>query len=275
MAGILTMCAGVICICINDAIAKLLTETYSPLQIVFLRNVIPLPFAVLVTVNTGGAAALCSHRPAVHLLRAVLWLSGSVLYFTSIVHLRLAEATALYFVAPVLITAISGWFLGDHVGWRRWLAVIAGLAGVLIVTHPGSGTGRPAALLALGAAFFSALLFVSARWVPSRESVWTLFLYLIATSALLSGLIVPFAWTALRIEDLWLFLGIAVFGTAGMTLMTQAFRLAPAAMVAPLEYTALLWGTSLGWLIWSEVPDFATLAGATVIILSGVVSLVK
>lgn len=114
-----------------------------------------------------------------------------------------------------------------------------------------------------------AALMISARWVDPRESVWTLMLYLVGAGALLSGLMSPFVWTAIRLDDLWLFFAIAFFGTAGMTMMTQAFRFAPAAVVAAFDYTALLWATVLGWLIWGEVPDFATYVGASIIALSG------
>lgn len=264
------MCAGVACLSVNDAIAKILTAGYSPVQILFLRNLIALPFAFLVALRMGGAGALRSHRPAAHLLRGVLWIGATVLFFTSLMHLPLAEATALVFVAPLFITAISALFLGEVVGWRRWLAVIVGFIGVLIAIRPGGAAFQPVSLLPIATAFVYALLMLSARWVDSRESVWTLLLYLTGTGALLSGLLVPFFWIAIRPEDVWLFVAVAVFGTAGMTMMTQAFRLAPATVVAPFDYTALLWATALGWLVWNEIPDSATLIGAAVIIASGV-----
>jgi len=264
------MCVGVACLSVNDAIAKTLTQGYSPLQILFLRNIIALPFTMLIALRMGGTGALLSYRPMAHLLRGVLWIGATILFFTSIMHLGLAEATALIFVAPLFITAISAIFLGEHVGRRRWLAVLAGFVGVLIVIRPGTTTFQLVSLLPVATAFVYALLMISARWVDARESVWTLLFYLTGSSALLSSFIVPFVWNPIRVEDLWLFASIAIFGTAGMTLMTQAFRLAPAAVVAPIDYTALLWATALGWLIWNEVPDTLTFLGAFVIISSGV-----
>jgi len=140
------MCAGVACICVNDAIAKTLTASYSPLQILFLRNVIALPFALFIALKMGGTEALRSFRPATHLLRAVVWICATILFFTSIKYLRLAEATALIFVAPMFVVAISAVFLGEHVGWRHWLAVVAGFVGVLIVIRPGSAMFQPVSL---------------------------------------------------------------------------------------------------------------------------------
>ncbi|WP_339951245.1 DMT family transporter [uncultured Albimonas sp.] len=267
--GMLLMCVGVASLSVNDAIAKLLTERYAPLQILFLRNVIALPFAVALAWRFGGAGALRSTRPGAHLLRGAMWIGATLLFFTSISRMGLAEATALVFVAPLFITALSALLLAEPVGWRRWLAVLAGFAGVLIMIRPGAESFRPISLMPVATAFVYAFLMLSARWLDPRESVWTLLLYLSGGAALLSGLAAPFFWTPLRVEDLWLFAGIAVFGTAGMTMMTQAFRLAAASVVAPLDYTALIWATLLGWLLWRETPDAISILGAAVIVASG------
>ena len=267
--GILMMCAGVACLSVNDAIGKTLTADYSPVQILFLRNLIALPVAILIALRMGGIAALRSYRPVAHLVRAVLWLCAATLFFTGLTYLGLAEATTLVFAAPVFITALSALLLKETVGWRRWSAVFVGFLGVLVVVRPGSAAFQNATLFPVATALFYAALMISARWVDPRESVWTLMLYLVGAGALLSGIVSPFVWSAIRVEDLWLFFAIALFGTAGMTMMTQAFRFAPAAVVAPFDYTALLWSTMLGWLLWNEIPDLATYVGAGIIILSG------
>ncbi|WP_420326667.1 DMT family transporter [Mameliella sp.] len=268
-AGLGLMCVGVASLSANDALAKFLVADYSPVQILFLRNVIALPFAILLTLKMGGAGALRSGRPVAHLVRGVLWIAATVLFFTSFLYLDLAEATALIFVAPLFTTAISALFLKELVGPRRWLAVCLGFVGVLIVIRPGASAFQPASLLPVLTAFLYALLMLSARWVDARESVWTMLLYLTGASAFLSAFIVPFVWVPVRLGDLWLFAAIALFGTAGMTMMTQAFRLAPAAIVAPMDYTAIVWATAFGWLVWGEVPDRTAFYGAAVIIASG------
>ncbi len=268
--GIALMAAGVACLCVNDAIAKTLTAGYLPIQILFIRNLVALPIAVLIAWRMGGRPALRSHRPATHLVRGALWIGAATLFFTGLSYLGLAEATVLIFVAPVFITALSAIVLKEHVGWRRWTAVLAGFAGVLIVVRPGSATFQAASLFPVATAFLYAALMISARWVDKRESVWTLMLYLTGAGALVSALVVPFFWTPVRAEDAWLFFGIALFGTVGITMMTQAFRFAPAAVVAPFDYTALIWATLMGWLFWGEIPDVLTYAGAAVIIASGV-----
>ncbi|WP_172327988.1 DMT family transporter [Mangrovicoccus sp. HB161399] len=267
--GMLLMCAGVACLSTNDAIAKLLAADYHPMQILFLRNLFALPAALAIAVTMGGPGALRSHRPAAHLLRGVLWIGAAFLFFSSLRLMPLAEATALVFVAPLFITAISALFLGEQVGWRRWLAVLAGFLGVLVAIRPGAEAFRPASLLPVATAAVYALLMVSARWVDRRESVWTLLLYLTGAGTLVSALAVPFFWVPLQAGDLWLCAAISVFGTAGMTMITQAFRLAPAVVVAPLDYTALVWATLLGWALWREMPAPAVFVGAAVIIASG------
>lgn len=270
VAGILMMCTGVLCLSISDAIGKTLTAGYSPLQILFLRNFLALPVAIAIAVWMGGPAALRSYRPAAHLVRGLLWLLAATMFFTSFLYLGLAEATALIFAMPLVVTAISALVLREPVGWRRWAAVLIGFAGVLVIVRPGSGTFQAASLLPVATAFVYALLMLSARWVDPRENVWTLMVYLVGSGALLSALTMPFVWVQPRFEDVWLFVGIALFGTAGMTLMTQAFRLAPAAIVAPFDYTAIVWATLLGYLLWREMPDLATYIGAAIIIASGI-----
>ncbi len=268
-SGILLMCAGVACLAINDAIAKLLTDGYSPVQILFLRNIIALPPALAIAVRAGGAAALRSGRPLAHLGRGSVWTCAAVLYFISLRHLGLAEATTLVFAAPIFIIALSSLLLGERVGWRRWSAVILGFVGVLIVVRPGAETFQAVALYPVGTALFYALLMLGARWVDPNENVWTVMLYLVGAGALISGVFSPFFWTPVRPGDLWLFAGIAVAGTAGMTLITQAFRFTSASLVANFEYTGLLWATLLGWLVWGDIPDIATFIGGGIIVASG------
>ncbi len=269
-AGILVMCAGIFCLCVNDAIAKELTAGYSPIQILFLRNIIALPIAVLIALRLGGRGALRSYRPAAHLLRGALWIGAATTFFSSMIYLELAEATALVFAAPVFVTALSALILKEQVGWRRWTAVLVGFLGVLVIVRPGAGTFQTASLLPVTTAAFYAVMMISSRWVDPRESVWTMMLYLTGAGALLSAFVVPFYWSPMRAEDMKLFIGIAAFGTAGVTMITQAFRMAPASVVAPFDYGALLWATLFGWLFWNEIPGPVTFLGAGIIIASGI-----
>lgn len=270
LPGVLVMCLGVACFSANDAIGKLLTDHYSPLQILFMRNVIALPVAVFLVLVMQGPNGLRSSKPAVHLLRGVFWVLATVLFFTSINQAGLAKSTALLLASPILVVIVSALFVGEKTGAKTWIVVISGMMGALIIVRPGLAGFDPQAWLALLAALMAAFLMLSARWIDKDESFWTMMLYLTAASAIVSAVAVPFFWVPIEVKDMWGFIGVAAFGTAGFCLITQAFRMAPAAVVAPLDYTGLLWATLFGWLFWSEVPDLWTCLGAVMIILSGI-----
>lgn len=267
------MTIGVAALAVNDAMAKALTDTYSPLQILFLRNVISLPVALVLGLYMQGRTALISKRPGVHLMRGFFWVLATYLFFTGIAHLGLAKSTALVFLAPLLIVPFAALFLGENAGFYRWIAVTCGFLGAMMIIRPSISGIDPIAWMPIAAAFMAAFLMLSARLVDPEESIWTLLLYLTGASACLSALLVPFVWTPLQNSDLWLLLGVALFGTAGMVLITQAFRVAPATLVAPLDYSALLWASLFGWLFWREIPDVWTYLGAAIIVMSGLITI--
>lgn len=273
--AILTICAGVAFLVLNDAIAKLLTDRYDPVQIVFLRNVIAVPLIAATVLLLRGAHALRTRHLALHAMRGLLMLLGAYLYFTSLSFMPLAEATALIFSAPIFITALSVPLLGEAVGWRRWGAVLLGFIGVLIVVQPDAAGFQPASLLPVGAAFLYALFMISARWIGPGEGLWTMMLFVVLFPMLYAAPFALRAWTAVQADDLWLFVAIAILGSLGITLIGQAFRLAPAAVVAPFDYTALIWATLLGWLIWGDLLALRTVVGALIIAASGIVIVVR
>lgn len=269
------MCVGALCLVCNDAMAKWLTAHYAPLQIVFMRNLFATPMIVAVVLASSGWAALRTRHVGVHALRGVLLVCGAIAFFLGLRTLPLAEATSLFFAAPIFIAALSVPLLGEHVGWRRWTAVIVGFAGVLIIVRPGAAAFQPASLLVVGTALLYALAMLSTRWIDRSESVWTMMFYVVLFPMLFSGLIVSVQWQTPALAHLPVFAVMAVFGTLGMTLISQAFRLAPAAIVAPFDYTALIWASLLGWLMWNEVPGLWTYAGAAVIIASGIYIVIR
>ncbi|WP_274423788.1 DMT family transporter [Chelativorans sp. YIM 93263] len=268
--AIATICFGVFCLVLNDALAKWLTAHYGPLQIIFLRNLFALPMITVIALSLGGRASLRSSHMAVHAMRGLLMVVAGFAFFSGLKILPLAEATSLVFAAPIFITALSVPLLGESVGWRRWAAVSAGFLGVLIIVRPGAAAFQPASLFVVATAMFYALFMISARWVKRDENVWTMMFYVVLFPLLFSGMIVPFQWSGLALSHIPHLVGMAIFGTLGMTLIGHSFRLAPAAIVAPFDYTALLWASVIGWLVWGELPDAWTYAGAAVIIASGI-----
>ncbi len=273
--GILTICAGVAFLVCNDAIAKMLTDRYDPVQIIFLRNLIAVPMIVALVLALRGSGELRTRHLGLHALRGVLMLAGAYLYFTSLRFLPLAEATALIFSAPIFITALSVPLLGEAVGWRRWGAVLLGFVGVLVVVQPGAAGFQPAALLPVGAAALYALFMVSARWIGPREGLWTMMLFVTLFPMIYAAPFAMWVWTPVQGQDLSLFLTIAILGSLGITLIGQAFRMAPAAVVAPFDYTALIWAAALGWLIWGDLLSVSTLLGALIIAASGILIVLR
>jgi drug/metabolite transporter (DMT)-like permease len=273
--AIATICIGVFCLVVNDAMAKWLTTHYDPLQIVFMRNLVALPMIAGIVLATGGRLALRTSNLRVHAWRGLLLVGGAYSFFVGLKYLPLAEATALIFAAPIFITALSVPLLREHVGWRRWAAVVAGFIGVLIIVRPGATAFQPASLFVVATAVLYALFMIGSRWIDRSEGFWTMMFYLVVFPLLFSAAVVPLVWLTPQWDHLPLFLGMAVFGTLGMSLISQAFRQAPAAIVAPFDYTALLWASLFGWLVWSEVPGVWTYAGAAVIIAGGIYIVVR
>jgi drug/metabolite transporter (DMT)-like permease len=274
-AAIVTICIGVGFLVLNDAIAKLLTSHYEPAQIIFVRNMIAAPLIAAAIYVLRGSAGLRTQSLHVHALRGVLMFAGAYLYFRSLAVLPLAEATALVFSAPIFITVLSVPLLGETVGWRRWGAVLVGFLGVLIIVQPGGAAFQPAALLVLATAVLYALFMISARWIGRDEGLWTMMLFVVLFPGLYAAPFAVAVWTPLRPEDVPHFLGMAVLGSLGITLIGQAFRMAPAAIVAPFDYTAIVWAAALGWLIWGDLPSLWTYVGAAIIIASGIFILLR
>jgi drug/metabolite transporter (DMT)-like permease len=218
----------------------------------------------------GGTKLLYTGNLRVQALRGLLLVAGAYTFFKGLEVLPLAEATALIFAAPIFITALSVPLLGDRVGWRRWSAVIVGFAGVLIIVRPGAAAFQPASLFVVATALLYAIIMISARWIDREESFWTMMFYVVLFPMLFSGLVVAAEWRTPQPIHLVIWLGMAVFGTLGMALISQAFRLAAAAVVAPFDYTALIWASLFGWLVWGEIPGPWTYAGAAVIIGTGI-----
>lgn len=273
--AIITICAGVAFLVANDAVAKLLTDRYAPIQIVFLRNLIAVPIITAVVLTVFGSENLRTRHLRLHAVRGALMVMGAWLYFTALIYLPLAEATALVFSAPIFITALSVPLLGEHVGWRRWGAVLLGFVGVLVIVRPGSAAFQLAALLPVATALCYAIFMITARWIDRAERLWTMMLFAMLFPMIYAA---PFAvanWTPVQTGDIALFIAIAVFGSLGLALIGQAFRMAPAAIVAPFDYSALIWATGLGWLIWGEVPMIWTILGAAIIVASGIIIILR
>ncbi|RDZ26331.1 DMT family transporter [Lysobacter silvisoli] len=253
-----------------DAGLKLLSAHYPPFQVAALRGAASLPFVLVWALATAGPATLLRVRWPLHLLRGVLGVGMMAAFVYALRTLPLSTAYSIFFVAPLLITALSVPLLGERVGPRRWAAIAVGLIGVLVLLRPtGQGMLSLASLAVLGAAFAYAASAITVRLLARTDSTQSMMVWLMAMIALGAGALAWPDWVAIRREDLWIILGVGIAGGLGQYAITEAFRLGEASLIAPLEYTALVWGVLLDLSLWGVLPDAVTWVGAAIIVASG------
>ncbi|WP_421707347.1 DMT family transporter [Algihabitans sp.] len=267
--GIGMMLLGMVGMVAMDACAKWLSGAYPINQIVFFRMAFGLLPALVLVWAEGGWPSLRSGNLKMQALRALAGAGAIFAFFTSLRYLGLAEATAIAFVAPLVVTALSVPLLGESVGWRRWTAVTVGFVGAMIILRPGSEAFQWAAILPLAAGVCYALALITTRVLARTDANAAIVFWNALIIAVAAGLSLPFAWVTPSWGDLGLFALMGLLGGVSIYWITLAFRNAPAAVLAPFDYSALLWSTLIGWLIWRELPDAWVWAGAVLLIGSG------
>lgn len=272
--GIVAMLVAVGLLALMDAGLKGLAPHYPPLQVAALRGMVSLPLVCAYVAWRGKVGTLLRVRWPLHLLRGALAIVMLGLFAYGLRTLPLTEAYTIVFVAPLIITALSGPVLGERVGALRWTMIAIGFAGVLVVLRPtGSGVVSVAGLAVLAAAAAYAVSAVTVRLLGRTDSAESMVFWLMAMLSLGAGLLAAPDWVPVRLEHGWVLAAIAVTGFLGQIAITEAFRRAEASLIAPLEYTALAWGAGLDWFFWHTLPDGVTLVGAAIIVASGLVLL--
>ncbi len=267
--GIILMIIGIASFAIMDAIIKWLTADYPVSQVVSLRSWFGLPLLFLIALHSDGLAGFKTRRPLAHVGRFFLVLVLSFGFFWALSQMKLIDAVAITFAAPILIAALSVPMLQESVGLHRWVAIGVGFFGVIIMLRPGMGVFQWAGVVALGSVLSYSLLMITTRVLKSTETTATLLFYPQMGMSLIGALFTPFYWVSPNLSDLGLFALTGVFGSVGVLCVTHAFRLAPVATISPFEYTALIWATLLGFMLWGELPDTYTVVGAVFVISSG------
>lgn len=268
--AVLVMLAAVALFALMDAGLKTLSERYPPFQVATLRGAASLPLVLAWSLATVGWKPLLRVRWPLHVLRGVIGIAMMAAFVYALKRMPLSTAYTIFFVAPLLITAMSVPFLGERVGPRRWTAIGIGLLGVLVVLRPsGAGMISAAGLAVLLAAFGYAVSAITVRLLARSDSNQAMVVWLLALMALGAGLLAWPDWRPVRHDDAWLIAGIGVVGALGQYAITHAFRHGEASLLAPLEYTALVWGVLLDAFVWGVLPDSITWLGAGIIIASG------
>jgi drug/metabolite transporter (DMT)-like permease len=269
LRGVALMLAALAFFSCSDAASKLMTAAVPAIEVAWLRFCVFTLLMLGTAVITGQRPILRSRRPSLQTLRALGVLGSSLFFIMGLAFLPMAEATAIAFVSPMIVTALSIPILGEVVGWRRWSAVVVGLLGVLIVVRPGAGAFDPAALLPVLSAFSWAVALVVTRKMSGSDGPLVSLTYAAVVGLLVTSALVPFTWVAPGWREVSLGLVTGVASTIAQWLVVLAFQQARASVLAPFSYSQIVWSGLLGYVIFGSVPDGWTLAGASVIIASG------
>jgi len=270
LRGILLMVAAVGVFVCMDTIAKYLTRWYPPPLIVWARYVSNLAILLTFLAARGDLRLLRTARPGLQFARGLLLALATLLFFTSLSVLPLADANAIGFAMPLFVAALAVPMLGERLEMARLLAILAGLVGALIIVRPGSDLFTPYALLPLGMAVCNAFYQILTRKVAGLEPPLTSLVWGAIVGAVLLSAIAPFVWvTPQHASHGVLIVIVGIFASVGHFLLIKAYDYAGAGLLAPYTYTALVWAMASGWLVFGDFPDGWSLVGMGIIVLSG------
>jgi Permeases of the drug/metabolite transporter (DMT) superfamily len=270
LIGIALMCAAVAMFACLDTTAKYLNTEMDSLQVAWARYTSAFVLTLIVSNPLTQPGLLRTGRPKLQVVRSLLLVASTALNFLALRWLHLDEALSIIFTFPFIVAIASGPMLGEWLGWRRWCAILFGFAGVLLITRPGLGGMHPAALISLAATICYGLYAVTTRIVARTDSNQTSLFYANMIGALVMLPVIPFVWEAPRDWTVALMLtGTGVLGSLGHFCLISGHKLAPASVLSPFIYTQLIWVVILGYLVFDHVPTGWTMAGAAMVIGSG------
>jgi drug/metabolite transporter (DMT)-like permease len=270
LLGIALMCATVIFFASLDTTAKYLIGFMDTIEVAWARYLGGFLLALIMSNPVSKPALMVTSRPWLQIFRSLLLLGSTLFNFLALRWLQLDQTTSIMFSTPLLIAMLSGPMLGEWVGWRRWCAIVAGFCGVLLVIRPGFGGIHPAAVFSVLSVICYGLYMLTTRILARTDSSETTLFYSNMVGALLMSLAVPFVWTTPSspfIIGLMMLTG--ALGSIGHYLLIVAHRLTPPAVLAPFIYTQLIWVIALGYLVFGDLPNEWTLAGAIIVVASG------
>lgn len=266
--GILFMLAAITLYSTLDALAKWTVTIYGAAQFLLIRSTtsvaVLLPFAA----RNNFAALKNVPRPGLQALRVILSITEVMLFFTAIYYLPLAETITCYLSAPIIVVALSAIFLGEKVGWRRWLAVLVGFVGVLIAMRPSTSSISWGALIAIAGAFCSAVLMIVTRQLRGTSQTFLAFSQIIGT-LLFGAVVAPFQWVTPQWTHVGIFLLAGIVSVSALLCANRSLTLAPASVLAPYKFTAIFFAATFGYLAFGDVPPWTTIVGAAIIVSSG------
>ena len=271
--GLAYMALGMFLFAAVDTQAKFLTDSLHPVQIAWSRQM-GLVVGIAALVALRGFSIMKTDRLPLQLVRGSLVAGSTTLFIVAISYVQLADAVAVSFVAPFFVTLLGAIILGERVGLRRWTAVVIGFLGALVVIRPGMGVIHPAVLLVAVAAVLFAFRQVFSRMLSRTDGAITTLAYTAIASGILLTVPLPLVWqTPEHLSQVILLISIGALAALAEFFMIKALEVAEAVIVAPVQYTLLLWGVMYGFLVFGQLPDLWTWVGATIIIATGIYTL--
>lgn len=268
-AGIILFLLADFFIVAMNAFAKGAAPHHAPVEILFYRSIVAMFFLLAYLALTVRRNVYKTTRIKSHIWRALIGNAGVVLNFQALSLMPMADVTALLFTAPLMVTILAALILKEQVASHRWLAVVAGFAGVLLISHPaGQNLALPGLLAAMGSALCNALVILLLRDLGRTEDALTTVFYFLSFGILFSGIYMIFFGHMPYPHTAWLLAGTGIAGGLQLLLKTQAYRIAEASLLSPFTYISLLWATLIGLIFWGSVPTIWTAAGAAIIIAS-------
>ncbi len=266
--GIAVMLFGIFLFVVNDTIGKWLVATYSVGQVLLIRSAAALVMLIPLIWRTGIAPLFRVEQPRMQAARVTFSTLEVFFFYTAVMYLPLADVMTFWLAAPIYVAAASPFFLGEHVGWRRWSAIVIGFIGVIVALQPSAATMTMPAFVAIAGSFAFAFMMLTGRSLRATPDITLVFWQTIG--ALLLGLfLAPVTWVT---PDGFDFALLAFLGVAAMfahMCINRALKLADAATVAPFQYTLLFWAVIFGYFVFGDVPRIAMLAGAAIIVGAG------
>lgn len=273
--GILFMCGGFLSYSLSDAMAKVLSQDLPSLEIAWFR-LLGLLTGVGILLAMHGPGILRSSHPLLQIGRGATAAIAVGCFVTAVTFVPLADAVAVSFVAPFIVTILAALVLREPVGPRRWFAVVLGFLGTLVVIRPGMGVLHPAIFFVVLAASAFGLRQILSRYLSGDDGTATTVAYTGLTGSALMTLALPFVWVTPEGGRVWLLLlAMACVAAAGEFLIIRALELTQAVVLAPLQYSMMIWSTIWGWLIFSQLPDLWTWVGAAIIVGSGLYTIYR
>lgn len=270
LRGILLMVGAMVFLPIKDGMAKILGGTYSPLEIIWAQFCLMYLLLAPVIILRYGPRMLWPRPLGLQILRGIFAVTGVGFFYWAVLYIPLASTTAIFFLAPLVVAALAPFVLNEAVDWRRWAAVIVGFMGVFLILRPDLDAFNKGFLIAVAGGIIIGLFYICNRKLAAGTPVIVTVAHSVIIGAVLLSFAVPAVWAAPRMADVPLITGFVLCALVGQGLMLASFVYAPASVVAPFQYGAIISATLFGFFVFGEFPDIWTWLGIAVVIGSGI-----